>query len=94
MLAFPLDSNALVWWFTAIQITCFLTAWLARLSEGAACQVWIQRLFLVCLVANGIATIGAPQIGAGYWLISAANLGGTILIAVWDFRHRDRAFGI
>jgi hypothetical protein len=87
-----LDSTTVLWAFGAVQALGLAAAWLARVSEGSALQTWSQRLFLISLLLIGSATVVAPAIGGGYWLISSATLGLMVVIAVCDFRHRERAF--
>jgi len=86
------DTTALLWGFGAVQALGLATAWLARVSEGSHFQPWFQRLFLLSLLVTGAATMFAPEVGGGYWLLTAATLGLMILVAVCDFRQTDRAF--
>lgn len=89
-----IDAAMILWAFGCVQIAGLVTAWIARISEGSATQLLFQRLFLLFLLANGLATMYAMQMGAGYWLSSAATLGVMVLAAVCDFRQADRAFTI
>jgi hypothetical protein len=89
-----LDSTTVLWAFGAVQALGLAAAWLARVSEGSVLQTWCQRLFLISLLLTGSATVVAPGFGGGYWLISSATLGLMVVIAVCDFRQRERAFTV
>jgi hypothetical protein len=89
-----LDSTAIFWCFGAVQALGLASAWLSRVSEGSVLAPWFQRLFLLSLLASGIATLIAPAIGGVYWLISAATLGAMVVMAVCDFRQERQAFTI
>jgi hypothetical protein len=89
-----LDPTAVLWTFGAIQALGLTTAWLSRVSEGSSLQTWSQRLFLLNLLACGSATVIAPGLGAGYWLVSSSTLGVMVIVAVCDFRRRERAFTV
>jgi hypothetical protein len=89
---FALDAVVALWVFAAIQGLGLVAALLSRVAEGSALAPWFQRLFFVTLLATGIATMFAPHLGGGYWLLSAATLGVMILVAVCDFRQDQRAF--
>ena len=88
------DSTAMFWCFGAVQALGLITAWLSRVSEGSLLQPWFQRLFVLSLLATGVATIIAPGIGGVYWLISSATLGTMVVMAVCDFRQERKAFTI
>ncbi|HJS09104.1 MAG TPA: hypothetical protein VJ809_15650 [Pirellulales bacterium] len=88
------DSTAILWCFGAVQALGLSSAWLARVSEGSLLQPWFQRLFLLSLLASGVATIVAPGFGGVYWLISSATLGTMVVMAVCDFRQERQAFTI
>jgi hypothetical protein len=89
---FGLDAAVALWLFAAVQALGLVAAFLARVAEASALAPWFQRLFLVTLLATGVATMFAPQLGGGYWLLSAATLGVMVLVAVCDFRQDQRAF--
>jgi hypothetical protein len=89
-----LDSTTVLWAFGAVQALGLAAAWLSRVSEGSFLQSWSQWLFLLSLLLTGSATVIAPGFGAGYWLISSGTLGLMVVIAVCDFRHRERAFTV
>jgi hypothetical protein len=89
---FGMDAAVGLWLFAGIQGLGLVAALLSRVAEGSSLAPWFQWLFLVTLLATGIATMFAPQIGGGYWLLSAATLGVMVLVAVCDFRQDQRAF--
>jgi hypothetical protein len=88
------DSTMILWCFGAVQALGLASAWLSRVSEGSPLEPWFQRLFLLSLLASGVATIIAPGIGGVYWLISSATLGAMVVMAVCDFRQEQRPFTI
>jgi hypothetical protein len=92
MLLDHLDTTTVIWLFAAVQGFGLAAALLSRVSEGSVFQAWFQGLFLVCLLLTGASTMVAPQLGGGYWLVSAATLGMMVLVAVCDFHNDGRAY--
>jgi hypothetical protein len=89
-----LDSTTVLWTFGVVQALGLTAAWLSRVSEGSVLQTWSQRLFLLNLLMCGTATVIAPGLGAGYWLVSSSTLGAMVIVAVCDFRRRESAFTV
>ncbi len=86
------EISAPLWLFIAAQILGVFTAWLARLSEGSACQAMGQLAFFAMLSLMGMATIVAMGVGPGLWLACSATLAFMVLTVTCDFRaSRDAA---
>ncbi len=85
------DSHGLLWLFIAAQILGVASAWLARLSEGSACQRFSQFAFFVALPLMGMATIVVSGVGPGWWLTGSATLAFTVLTVTCDFRASREA---
>lgn len=80
------ESSPALWFFVLAQLFGVLSAWLARLSEGSACQTLSQGLFFLALPFMGIMTAAALAVGPGWWLCCSATLAVMILTVTCDFR--------
>jgi hypothetical protein len=74
-----------------IQIVGLISAWLARFTEGSQHQHWYQRLFFVCLLMLGMATIAAMHSSPGACVMTGATFAVMVLAATWDFSASKRA---
>lgn len=69
---------------TALQAVGLTSAWIARKTEGSACERLSQRVFYGCLAAVGMATIVAVGLGPCYWLASGGTLSAMVLTVTYD----------
>jgi len=84
------ETPAIVWLLIAVQVLGLLSAWVARLSEGARCRGYAQCVFLGCLVVVAGTTIVALGLGPGYWLITGMTFPLMVLTVTCDFSHTRR----
>jgi hypothetical protein len=82
------DTPASLWLLIAAQCFGVLSAGVARLSEGSACQAAGQCVFLLALPLMGAATAVALLVGPGIWVACAGSLAVMILMATCDLRVR------
>lgn len=85
------DSPTVLWAFVAAQIVGIAIAWLARLSEGSACQKISQYLFFGVLLVMGVVTTFALAVGPGCWVACATTLAVMVLTVTCDFRSSREA---
>jgi hypothetical protein len=81
-----IDLFAAFWLLVAVQVFGVCSACAARLSEGFACQIVSQCVFLATLPLMGAATCVALAVGPGIWLACATSLAVMVLTATWDPR--------
>lgn len=74
-----------------LQAVGLLSAWLARFTEGSRHEHWYQRLFFVCLLALGVATITALLSSPTACVMAGATFSVMVLAATWDFSAGRRA---
>jgi hypothetical protein len=87
-----LNPSTQLWIMGGIQVLGFVSAWLARLSEGSGHQTKCQRLFLLSLILMGGLTMAAAAgLQPTYWLAPAFTLALMILVVICDFRNCDRS---
>ncbi len=87
-----LNPSTQFWILGGVQIFGFVSAWLARLSEGSGHQAKCQGLFLLGLVLMGALTMAAAAgLQPTYWLAPAFTLAVMILVVICDFRNADRS---
>ena len=80
------DSPTVLYFLVAAPILGISSAWLARLSEGSACQSMGQCVFFATLPLMGIITAFALSVGPGYWMACATTLAVMVLTVTCDFR--------
>jgi hypothetical protein len=85
------DSPTVLWLLIAAQLVGFVSAGLARLSEGSAGQTISQWMFFGILPLVGVATIVAIAVGPGCWLACSATLAVMVLTVTCDFRGSREA---
>jgi len=61
----------------------------ARLSENTAAQIGFQRLFFVCLLTVGLASVATIQVGDASRLLCALTLPIMTVGATLDLRNRS-----
>ncbi len=86
-----LETPALLWLLVIVVPIGLLSAWAARLSQGARYETSCQRFFLGCLILVGVATVASLGLEPGCWIISGATLSAMVLTVVCDFRGPSRA---
>ena len=74
-----------------IQAVGLLSAWLARFTEGSQHQHWYQRLFFLCLLLLGVATLAALLSSPTACVMAGATFSVMVLAATWDFSASKRA---
>jgi len=88
----PQSSEAILFWIVvAIQVAGVASIAIAQVSERSWARCAFQRVFFVCLLAVGLATMLAIYLRDPNWLPCAATLGLMSVGATLDFGTRSRA---
>lgn len=61
-------SPALFWLASLLQVAGLASVVIARLTEGCRGQLCFQRVFYLCLLAVGVASMLTVEFGSRYWL--------------------------
>jgi hypothetical protein len=86
-----LQPSINLWVMLSVQVVGFVSAWLARFSEGSKHQTRCQWFFMLSLLAMGGLTMAAATgLQPPYWLAPATTLALMILVAICDFSHSRR----
>jgi hypothetical protein len=86
------DVDALaIWLFGGVQVVGLMSAWMTRLSEGSAGELFCQRFFLICLGLVGLATVAAVVVQSRAWIFCGGTLSLMVLATVWDFQDSQRS---
>jgi hypothetical protein len=71
-----------------VGVACTVTT---RLSQRPWARAFSQRVFVICLVAIGLATVHALRIGCANWLACATTLSVISVVATLDVKPRQHA---
>jgi hypothetical protein len=69
-----------------VGVACVVTA---RFSQRPWARILSQRIFVVCLVAIGLATVHALRTGCANWLACATTLSVISVVATLDAKPRQ-----
>jgi hypothetical protein len=79
------ELSPVVWIWISVQAMGFVSAFIARISEGSSHQTISHLFFYACLALVGATAIVALSVGPGCWLASAITLSAMVLIVTCDF---------
>ncbi len=87
----PSLSEALLFWIVvAIQVAGVASIAIAQITESPAARSAFQRVFFVCLLTVGLATMLAIYLRDPIWLFGAGTLGLLSVGGTLDFGARRR----
>ena len=87
------DGIFTLWFVIVVQLLGIASMTVARLSENTSAQIGFQRLFFVCLLTVGLATVATIHVGDASRLFCALTLpvmtvGATLDLSAHSTHHR------
>jgi hypothetical protein len=84
------EGQFILWLFAAIQFAGLAAVWLARRSEGSACQGICHVLCLASLAVVGISTVVCLLVDSGLWFASGVTLSVMVVATTYETTQSRR----